>query len=90
HIKLSFTDENGEEVERPYTPTSSDDELGYVDFVIKVYFAKVNPRFSDGGVMSQYMEGLKLGDTMDFRGPTGMIEYKAGAGNGQQVRYPQV
>ncbi|KAK3235716.1 hypothetical protein CYMTET_36381 [Cymbomonas tetramitiformis] len=31
--------------------------------------------------MSQYMEGLKLGDTMDFRGPTGMIEYKAGAGN---------
>ncbi|KAK3280151.1 hypothetical protein CYMTET_12001 [Cymbomonas tetramitiformis] len=33
--------------------------------------------------MSQYMEGLKLGDTMDFRGPTGMIEYKAGAGNGR-------
>ncbi|KAK3251922.1 hypothetical protein CYMTET_38763 [Cymbomonas tetramitiformis] len=83
HIKLSFTDENGEEVERPYTPTSSDDELGYVDFVIKVYFAKVNPRFPDGGVMSQYMEGMKLGDTMDFRGPTGMIEYKAGAGNGE-------
>ena len=30
--------ENGEpEIERKYTPTTSDDEIGYVDLVIKVY-----------------------------------------------------
>lgn len=36
HIFLKFTDTDGSPVIRSYTPVSSDDEIGYVDFVIKV------------------------------------------------------
>ena len=41
------------EIERKYTPTTSDDEVGYVDLVIKVYKGGVIDRFPDGGKMSQ-------------------------------------
>jgi NAD(P)H-flavin reductase len=36
HISLKFTGADGKEVARSYTPVSSDDDLGHVDFVIKV------------------------------------------------------
>ena len=39
----------GELVLRAYTPTSSDDEQGYFDLVIKVYWKNEHPRFPDGG-----------------------------------------
>lgn len=42
---------------------SSDDDVGHIDLVIKIYFRGVNEKFPDGGVMSQYMESLKLGDS---------------------------
>jgi cytochrome-b5 reductase len=48
HISLKFIDPEGKEVQRSYTPISSDDELGYVEFMIKVYFKDTNPRFPDG------------------------------------------
>lgn len=67
-----------EEIERKYTPTSSDDDLGIVDLVIKVY--RPNSRFADGGKMSQHMGSLKVGDSLDISGPWGMIEY-AGRGS---------
>jgi cytochrome-b5 reductase len=47
HISLKYTDEQGKEVQRSYTPASSDDDLGFVDFVVKVYF-KCEPRFPEG------------------------------------------
>lgn len=65
----------GTEIERKYTPTSSDDDVGIVDLVIKVYKGGVNERFPDGGKMSQYMGDLKLGDPLEISGPWGMIEY---------------
>jgi cytochrome-b5 reductase len=37
HISLKFVDKDGQECQRSYTPTTSDDEAGYVDFVIKIY-----------------------------------------------------
>lgn len=64
------------EIMRAYTPTSSDDDLGHVDLVIKVYKSGVVDRFPDGGKMSQYFAGLKVGDLLDIQGPFGMIEYK--------------
>ena len=70
---------NGELVIRPYTPTSSDDDLGYVDLVIKVYFAGVHPRFPDGGKMSQYLERMQIGSTINFRGPSGHLTYGGGS-----------
>jgi len=66
---------DGALVIRPYTPVSSDDDLGYMDLVIKVYFKDVHPKFPAGGKMTQYLENLKIGDTIDVRGPNGKIEY---------------
>lgn len=37
HISVS-AEINGKEIMRSYTPTSSDDNLGYFDLLIKVYF----------------------------------------------------
>mmetsp|Transcript_14409 Transcript_14409/g.18880 ORF Transcript_14409/g.18880 Transcript_14409/m.18880 type:complete len:300 (-) Transcript_14409:33-932(-) len=71
---------DGKPLMRSYTPTSSDDDIGFVEFVIKVYFANVHPKFPDGGAMSQHLETLKIGDTMDMKGPKGSLDYK-GKGN---------
>ncbi|KAK6056590.1 oxidoreductase, FAD-binding protein [Cooperia oncophora] len=81
HVYLSAKID-GKLVVRPYTPVSSDDDLGYVELMIKliiwlqVYFRGVHPKFPDGGKMSQHLEQMKIGDTIDFRGPSGLIVYK--------------
>ncbi|XP_061662212.1 NADH-cytochrome b5 reductase 3-like [Syngnathoides biaculeatus] len=75
HIYLSAKID-GKLVVRPYTPTSSDDDKGYVDLVIKVYFKDVHPKFPEGGKMSQYLESLRVDDTVDFRGPSGLLVYR--------------
>uniref|UniRef100_UPI003AAB2E27 NADH-cytochrome b5 reductase 3-like isoform X2 n=1 Tax=Centroberyx gerrardi TaxID=166262 RepID=UPI003AAB2E27 len=75
HIYLSARID-GKLVVRPYTPVSSDDDKGCVDLVVKIYFKDVNPKFPEGGKMSQYLESLKLNDTIDFRGPSGLLVYK--------------
>uniref|UniRef100_A0A3B5BBL7 NADH-cytochrome b5 reductase n=1 Tax=Stegastes partitus TaxID=144197 RepID=A0A3B5BBL7_9TELE len=74
HIYLSAKID-GKLVVRPYTPVSSDDDKGYVDLVVKIYFKGVHPKFPEGGKMSQYLESLKLNDTIDFRGPSGLLVY---------------
>lgn len=66
---------NDENVIRAYTPVSSDEDKGYVDLVIKVYARNVHPKFPNGGKMSQYVDSLKIGDTIAFRGPTGKLQY---------------
>lgn len=60
---------------RSYTPVSSDDDHGYVDLVIKVYFKNVHPKFPNGGMLTQYIDSLKIGDTIDIRGPSGRLQY---------------
>ncbi|CAL8242186.1 unnamed protein product [Merluccius merluccius] len=75
HIYLSAKID-GKLVVRPYTPVTSDDDKGCVDLVIKIYFKDINPKFPEGGKMSQYLESLKLNDTIDFRGPSGLLVYK--------------
>ena len=50
--------------------------LGHMDLVIKVYFKNVHPRFPDGGKMSQHLENMNIGDTIDVRGPSGLLVYK--------------
>ncbi|XP_043584779.1 NADH-cytochrome b5 reductase 3 isoform X2 [Bombus pyrosoma] len=73
HLTVKIGDEV---VIRSYTPVSSDDDHGYVDLVIKVYFKNVHPKFPEGGKLSQYLENLKIGETVDFRGPSGRLVYK--------------
>lgn len=78
HIHLIATIDN-ELVIRPYTPISSDDDVGYVDLVVKVYFKDTHPKFPAGGKMSQYLDDMKIGDKISFRGPSGRLQY---LGNG--------
>lgn len=75
HIYLSAKID-GNLVVRPYTPVSSDDDKGFVDLVVKIYYKNIHPKFPDGGKMSQYLESLRIGDTIDFRGPSGLLVYK--------------
>jgi len=79
HLSLIATI-NDELVVRSYTPVSSDDDVGYMDLVIKVYFKDVHPKFPAGGKMTQYLENMKIGDCIDVRGPKGKIRYM---GNGK-------
>ncbi|KAK6470395.1 NADH-cytochrome b5 reductase 3 [Huso huso] len=84
HVYLSARID-GNLVVRPYTPVSSDDDKGFVDLVVKIYFKNVHPKFPEGGKMSQYLESLQVGDVVDFRGPGGLLEYK---GNGNFAIQP--
>ncbi|KAM9469896.1 LOW QUALITY PROTEIN: NADH-cytochrome b5 reductase 2 [Clarias gariepinus] len=79
HVYLSAK-VNGNLVIRAYTPVSSDEDQGHVDLVIKVYYKNTHPNYPDGGKMSQYLNDMKIGDTIDFRGPNGLLVYN---GNGQ-------
>lgn len=64
---------NGETVLRRYTPISSNYDRGCIKFVIKAYYPC--ERFPEGGKMTQYVDSLKVGDTLDFKGPVGEFEY---------------
>ncbi|KIZ01847.1 cytochrome b5 reductase 2 [Monoraphidium neglectum] len=79
HVFL-FADIGGELVARAYTPLSSDRDLGRLDLLLKVYWAGENPRFPEGGKMSQHLARLKPGDTISVKGPMGKFDY-AGAGS---------
>ncbi|KAH8067920.1 cytochrome-b5 reductase [Aureococcus anophagefferens] len=54
------------------------EDTGRVDLVLKVYKGGVVDRFPDGGKMSQYFGGLKVGDEVAISGPVGMTEYLGG------------
>jgi len=64
---------NGKSVMRAYTPISSQDEQGHLRFVIKAY--PPCEKFPKGGLMSQYLDSVNVGDFVEFRGPLGEIEY---------------
>ena len=68
----------GRLVMRAYTPVSTNHDKGVLDLLIKVYFKDADPKFPGGGVMSQHLEGLVVGDTLDVKGPLGHIEYLGG------------
>jgi cytochrome-b5 reductase len=74
HIHLS-AQINGELVIRSYTPVTSDDDKGYVDLVVKVYRSNTHPKFPEGGKMTQYLDEMKIGDKIAFRGPSGKLQY---------------
>lgn len=69
---------NGESVMRAYTPISSDEDLGRLDLLVKVYFAGENPKHPPGGKLSQYLDGLEVGDSVSMKGPVGHFVYEGG------------
>ncbi|KIJ68252.1 hypothetical protein HYDPIDRAFT_81525 [Hydnomerulius pinastri MD-312] len=65
HISIS-AEINGKDIMRSYTPTSSDDDLGHFDLLIKSY---------EKGNISRYVSLLKIGDKVKIRGPKGFFKY---------------
>ncbi|MES1903083.1 MAG: hypothetical protein MHPSP_002498, partial [Paramarteilia canceri] len=51
---------------RPYTPTSSHNQLGEIDFVIKKY---------PDGMMTNYLDALSIGSSLEMLGPFGTKYY---------------
>lgn len=43
--------------------------------IVQVYFKNTHEKFPAGGKLSQYVDNMKIGDTIDFRGPSGKLEY---------------
>merc|ERR1719182_23196 len=76
-----------------YPRISTNTHKGRVDLVIKTYYKDEHPRFPDGGWLSQYMDAMKIGDELDFKGPTGKIIYE-GAGvfniRGEKKKYEKI
>jgi cytochrome-b5 reductase len=60
-------DANGEPVMRSYTPTSSGDRPGELEFIIKRY---------EGGLMSHHLHGMRPGDEIEIKGPISAIPWK--------------
>nr|XP_043610301.1 NADH--cytochrome b5 reductase 1-like [Erigeron canadensis] len=69
HISCRGKDSQGEEVIKPYTPTTLDTDVGYFELVIKMY-----PQ----GRMSHHFREMKEGDYMAVKGPKGRFKYQAG------------
>jgi len=65
HCRVRFM-KNGEEVARSYTPCSTPSQKGTFEIIFKVY--------PTGGV-SQYMDGLKMGDLVEIRRRPGTLKY---------------
>ncbi|KAI9237668.1 MAG: hypothetical protein BYD32DRAFT_446131 [Podila humilis] len=61
---------------RAYTPTSLPDQRGHFDLVVKVYFKDTDSRFPAGGVASQYLNAMAIGDSIAVKGPVGSFTYK--------------
>ncbi|TDL28689.1 NADH-cytochrome b5 reductase [Rickenella mellea] len=57
---------NGKNIMRSYTPTSSDDDLGHFDLMVKTY---------EMGNISRYLSLLKIGDRIRVKGPKGQFRY---------------
>jgi len=72
HIILSTT-KDGKLIARNYSPVSSETQTGFFEVCIKVYFP--NEKFPQGGQMSQYLNTLTVGDTVDVKGPIGKCYY---------------
>ncbi|RHZ44659.1 hypothetical protein Glove_714g19 [Diversispora epigaea] len=63
---------NGKLVQRSYTPTSSDDDLGHFDLVVKTY---------PSGMISKWLDDLKIGEKITVKGPKGQFKYRPGLVN---------
>ncbi|CAL9133205.1 unnamed protein product [Musa textilis] len=69
HISCRGKDNVGEEVIKPYTPTTLDSDLGYFELVIKMY-----PQ----GRMSHHFREMRVGDYLSVKGPKGRFKYQVG------------
>ena len=70
-IRGYWDDGNGHHtVTRSYTPVSNNSDLGRLELLIRYY--------ADGQLTGKYMSKLQVGDSVEFRGPTGAMRYRKG------------
>lgn len=69
HISCKGKDSQGEEVIKPYTPTTLDSDVGKFELVIKMY-----PQ----GRMSHHFREMQVGDYLAVKGPKGRFRYQPG------------
>ncbi|KAF7819225.1 NADH--cytochrome b5 reductase 1 [Senna tora] len=69
HISCRGKDSQGEEVIKPYTPTTLDSDVGHFELVIKMY-----PQ----GRMSHHFREMHVGDYLAVKGPKGRFKYRPG------------
>ncbi|CAG8813359.1 1142_t:CDS:2, partial [Dentiscutata erythropus] len=64
---------NEQIVIRSYTPIKISSE--YFDLLINVYLKNTYPNYPNGGLMSQHMDELHIGDCIEVKGPLGVFTY---------------
>ncbi|CAI0384892.1 unnamed protein product [Linum tenue] len=69
HISCRGKDSQGEEVIKPYTPTTLDSDVGSFELVIKMY-----PQ----GRMSHHFREMRVGESLAVKGPKGRFRYQPG------------
>lgn len=69
HISCKGKDGEGQEIIKPYTPTTLDSDVGYFELVIKMY-----PQ----GRMSHHFREMRVGDCLAVKGPKGRFKYQVG------------
>ncbi|XP_052191215.1 NADH--cytochrome b5 reductase 1-like [Diospyros lotus] len=69
HMICRGKDSQGEDVVKPYTPTTLDSDVGYFELVIKMY-----PQ----GRMSHHFREMQEGDYLAVKGPKGRFQYQPG------------
>lgn len=69
HISCRGKDSQGDEVIKPYTPTTLDSDVGHFELVIKMY-----PQ----GRMSHHFREMRVGDFLSVKGPKGRFKYTPG------------
>ncbi|XP_071723303.1 NADH--cytochrome b5 reductase 1-like [Rutidosis leptorrhynchoides] len=67
HMSCRGKDSLGEEVIKPYTPTTLDSDIGFFELIIKMY---------PHGRMSHHFREMREGDFLPVRGPRGRFEYR--------------
>ena len=63
HISIQ-AEIGGKQIQRSYTPTSSDDDRGYFDLLVKTY---------EKGNISRFLSLLSIGDKVRVKGPKGQV-----------------
>lgn len=76
HLIVSATKE-GKMISRNYSPVSPENTVGYFDLCVKVY--RPNEKFPQGGLMSQYLDAMTIGEFVEVKGPIGKCYYSGPA-----------
>lgn len=64
-----------EEVSRKYTPISPIARRGSFQLLVKIYRKDTDPKYPEGGVLSQWLDEQEIGSYINFRGPLGKFNY---------------